>query len=173
MEPEGSLPHSQEPATCPYPEPDQSSPCPYHTSWRLVLILSCHLRLDLPSVLFRSGPDTKTLYAPLLSPIRATCLAHFILLDFITRIVFGEEYRTLSTSLCSLLHSPVPSSVWGPNILLSALFSNTLSLRSSVNVMDQVSHPYKITNRIVILCIFIFVYLHNKLEDQRSYTERQ
>jgi hypothetical protein len=28
MEPEGSLPHSQEPATCPYPEPAQSSPCP-------------------------------------------------------------------------------------------------------------------------------------------------
>jgi hypothetical protein len=28
MEPEGSYPHSQEPATCPYPEPDWSSPCP-------------------------------------------------------------------------------------------------------------------------------------------------
>jgi hypothetical protein len=27
MEPEGSLPHSQEPATCPYPEPAQSSSC--------------------------------------------------------------------------------------------------------------------------------------------------
>jgi len=26
MEPEGSLPHSQKPATCSYPEPDQSSP---------------------------------------------------------------------------------------------------------------------------------------------------
>jgi len=26
MEPEGSLPHLQKPATCPYPEPDQSSP---------------------------------------------------------------------------------------------------------------------------------------------------
>jgi hypothetical protein len=26
MEPEGSLPHSQELTTCPYPEPDQSSP---------------------------------------------------------------------------------------------------------------------------------------------------
>jgi hypothetical protein len=25
MEPEGSLPHSQEPATCPYPEPYQST----------------------------------------------------------------------------------------------------------------------------------------------------
>jgi len=28
MEAEGSSPHSQVPATCPYPEPDQSSPCP-------------------------------------------------------------------------------------------------------------------------------------------------
>jgi len=26
MEPEGSLPHLQVPATCPYPEPAQSSP---------------------------------------------------------------------------------------------------------------------------------------------------
>jgi hypothetical protein len=25
MEPEGLSPHSQQPATCPYPEPDQSS----------------------------------------------------------------------------------------------------------------------------------------------------
>jgi hypothetical protein len=25
MEPEGSSPYTQEPATCPYPEPDQSS----------------------------------------------------------------------------------------------------------------------------------------------------
>jgi hypothetical protein len=28
MEPEGSSPYTQEPATCPYPEPDQSSLCP-------------------------------------------------------------------------------------------------------------------------------------------------
>ena len=34
MEPEGSLPQRQEPATCHYPEPDQSSPCPPSpTSW--------------------------------------------------------------------------------------------------------------------------------------------
>ena len=29
MEPDGSLTHSQVPATCFYPEPDQSSPCPH------------------------------------------------------------------------------------------------------------------------------------------------
>ena len=28
MKPEGSLPHSQVPATCPYPEPARSSPYP-------------------------------------------------------------------------------------------------------------------------------------------------
>jgi hypothetical protein len=32
MKPECSLTHSQEPATCPYPEPDQSSPSPHSTS---------------------------------------------------------------------------------------------------------------------------------------------
>jgi hypothetical protein len=33
MEPEGSLLHSLEPATCPYPEPNLSSPFPpYHFS---------------------------------------------------------------------------------------------------------------------------------------------
>jgi hypothetical protein len=31
MELEGSLPHSQVPATCPYPEPDYSSPHPHIT----------------------------------------------------------------------------------------------------------------------------------------------
>jgi hypothetical protein len=46
------------------------------------------------------------LSAPLLSLIRATCRAHLIL-DLITRIVFGDEYRSLSSSLCSLLHSRV------------------------------------------------------------------
>jgi len=31
IEPEGSLPHSQVPASCPYPEPARSSPYPYIT----------------------------------------------------------------------------------------------------------------------------------------------
>jgi hypothetical protein len=48
----------------------------------------------------------------------------------ITRIIFGDEYRSLSSSLSSLPHSPIASSLLGPNILFSTLFSNTLSLCS-------------------------------------------
>jgi uncharacterized membrane protein len=36
----------------------------------------------------------------------------------------GEEYRSLSSSLCSFLHSLLPH-FSGPNILLNLLFSNT------------------------------------------------
>ena len=61
---------------------------PQHpTSWRSILILFSHLRLGLPSGLFPPGFHTNTLYTPLLSPIRVTCSAHLILLDFITRIM--------------------------------------------------------------------------------------
>jgi hypothetical protein len=57
-----------------------------------------------------------------------------------TRVIFGK-CRSQSSSLRNLLHSPVTSSLLGPNILPSTLFSDTLSLRSSLNVRDQVSHP--------------------------------
>ena len=88
--PEGSLPLSQVPATFPYPEPARSGPTP--TSH----FLKIHLNIIHPSAtgssmwFFPSGFPTKTMNIPLLSPICATCTAHFILLDFITRKIYGE-----------------------------------------------------------------------------------
>ena len=60
MEHEGSLPHSQDPVTCPYPKPEQSSPWPHPTSWRSILILTSHLPLC---------PSSNTLYAHLSSSL--------------------------------------------------------------------------------------------------------
>ena len=111
------------------------------------------LRLGRASVLCSSYFPTKTLYSTLLTPIRATCPAHPILPVLVTRIIFGEQYRSQSSSLCRFLHFPVTSTFLGPNILLSTLYSITLGLRSSVKVSDQVSHPHNRQN-------YIFVYLN-------------
>ena len=101
------------------------------------LILSDHLLLGLSRGLFPSRHQNPVSTSPL--PTHVTCPTHLIL-DLITRI-YGEQYRSLSFSLFSFLHSPNTSSLLDPNILLSTLFANTLSLYSSLNVSYQVSHP--------------------------------
>jgi hypothetical protein len=97
MEPEGSLPHSQQPATCPYPEPDEYSPC-HLTSRRSILILSSHIRLGLLSGLFPSGFPTKP-------PVRTSllhhtcympCLVHFSWFDLPNNIWWAVQSIKLS-----------------------------------------------------------------------------
>jgi hypothetical protein len=101
-----------------------------------------HLGLGLSNGLLPSDFPAKILYALLLSPIHATCPFHLIFLKLITRIIFGEKYRSLSSSLCSVPHSPVTSSLSGPNIFYNTLFMNTLSLLSP-SVWVTEFHPYR------------------------------
>ena len=103
---------------------------------RSILILSSHLRLGLPKGLFPAG------FKELLpSSILAIWFAHLNLLDLITLTTLYERCKRWSSSLWSFLHSPF-SSLFGPNIRLRILISNTLSLHSSLNVRD---HVYNVT----------------------------
>ena len=123
----------------PPPVPILGQPNPVHipTSY----LLEIHPKIIHPSTprspqwSLNSGFPTKTLYAPLSSPIRATCPSHLILLDFMTRTILGEEYRSFSSSLCNLLHSPVTSSLLGPNILL-----NTILMHQFLFYSDFIIH---------------------------------
>ena len=62
-------------------------------------------------------PSSKALNAPLLFPVRSTCPSHHIILDFITRIIFGEyrlcssfkkEICASSTFICPVLYNFLP-----------------------------------------------------------------
>ena len=106
--------------TCPPPVRIPSHIDPVHTPTshflKTQLNIIFHLRPRSPSVLFPSGLSTKTLHTSVLSAVWATCPVHLILPDLITRKIFGVEYRSLSSSLCSSLHSMawIEHRVWKP-----------------------------------------------------------
>jgi len=139
MEPEGSLP----PTFSILSQLD-----PVHTTQSH--FLKIHINIILPSTpgspqwsLSLRFPHTNSVHdSPF--PIRATFPSLLILLDFIIRTLLGEKYLSLSSSYV-VFSTPFYSFVLGTNILLNTMFSNTLSLRSSLNISDQVSHPYKTT----------------------------
>jgi hypothetical protein len=68
--------------------------------------------------------------------------------DLIILIILGKAYKLRSSFVWSFLQPPITPSLFSPNILLSTLFSNTLSLCFSLNVRNEDSHPYRSTGKL-------------------------
>jgi hypothetical protein len=149
MEPEGSLPCSQEPSTVVYLEPDQSS-LSHPTSLSSNLVLSTHLRLRLPSGLFSSGFPTNILYAFLVSPIRATWPAHLILLVLIILIILGQEYKLCSSRINVNLNYASKKKQTG-----RAVFKDTLICSVSAEGTMQFPVMYRSADVYASLCVSI------------------
>ena len=113
---------------------------------RSILILPLHLSLGLHSDLFPSGLPTKILHETLLSPIRATRPAHLVTIHVITRVIFGEQYKSKSSWFVVF---PLPS---GQNISLSTLLSKILSLFLKLNAIKII---HSCSNKIEIYCLVI------------------
>jgi len=98
-------------------------------SWSSILI-SSHLRLGVPNDIFSSGFPIKILYSPLSSPIRATCPAHLIRPDLITRIIaysVSSTYRKVSRAvfynfLLLLISNLLCNYVTTPQLLIRVTF---------------------------------------------------
>jgi hypothetical protein len=94
---------------CPTPVSNLSQPNPVHSPTSH--FLQFYYNIILPSTPASSQwslslrfPHQNPVHASAL-PIQATWPAHLILRDLISRTIVGEEYRSLSSSLCSFLHS--------------------------------------------------------------------
>jgi hypothetical protein len=91
---------------------------------------------------------------------------YLILLDLIILIIHGKEYKSRSSSLCSFLHPLVTLSLLGTNIPLSTLFSNTLSLCSSLKPETKF-HTNSVTpGKTIALNILTSMILYSRREDK-------
>jgi hypothetical protein len=106
--------------------------------------------LVVPNVKVRTKVQNSTPPPPL--QVSTTCYGKSLHLT-----ILGENYWSLSFLLCRFRQSSVIFSLFRPKFLCT-LFSNILSLRSSFNLRDKVSHPYKTTGKIIILHKYIFVW---------------
>ena len=104
-----------------------------------------------------SSPHPYTLYA---SPTSNLPI-------FLTRKILGEHYCSLSYFFL-VFSTPLSPRQSLPQIFSSTShFSNTSSLRYSLNMSNQVSNPYETTDKISFLRVLTFNFLCSPLQNKR------
>jgi hypothetical protein len=87
-------------------------------------------------------------------------LTLFLILFSYKCLVKGANYESLFMHFCPVNSFPV-----GPNILLSPLFSATLSWCYSLNIRDQVVQPLYTRGKRIVFCMPSLVFLDSRQED--------
>jgi hypothetical protein len=138
----GSIQHTNPAATCTCPEPEESSLYP------TILLFKGQFK-----VIF-----TSTLVSSWISPSLRLSYQNnaFTVLLFIGKLqvilispwvnhssYIWQEVQIWKLFFMPFFQPPFTSSLLGPNIFQIALFPSTFSLRSFLNVKDQVLHPWK------------------------------
>ena len=83
----------------------------------------------------------------------STCQTHVFVLDLVTLdiLVFGEGMLVMKLLSVQLLQAPINSYLWDPNIFLSVMLWNIISMCSSIKVRTSVLHSYETTANIVLM----------------------
>ena len=119
-----------------------------------VLIPTSHLLEIHPNIIHPSTPRSSQWYLslrfPHQDPTHTPLLTHTCHMPssshssrFYRPYILGKEYKSFGSSLCNLLHSPLPSSFLGSNILLNTMFC---SQTPSASFSPSMSHLLHTTN---------------------------
>jgi hypothetical protein len=127
----------------------------HRVSLRSILMLFTNLHTGLCSGLFPSGFPTKHSLFTMPCASDHPWLGH-------------SNYTWQKVQVMKLR---VTSSIFGPNILLSILFSNTVRLCVYLNIGYYFSQLYRTTRKIRILYILIFMFLDSKWKYKMFWTE--
>jgi len=119
MESEGSLPHSQQTATCPYPEPVRSSPCPtFH-------FLKIYLNIIPPSMRRSSNWSLSLRFPP--KPVYTALLPHKCYMPRPSHFSFFDHANKMRTTL---------------KILISKITYKQLSYDRSISNLSRLLIPF-------------------------------
>jgi hypothetical protein len=166
MEPECSLSQSQAPFTCPYPEPEQSSPClPSY-------VLQINFNIILPSI-HRTSKWSFSLGSPQQDPVCTFTVSHtrhilhtchYPLFYHPNNIWWRIQIILIYSSLCIVLHTCVNSSFLGQNSLTKPYnslfvvipFDAILDVTAFLNnkYINYRLTSYSVKYRSVVRCLF-------------------